>query len=586
MQPKHSWAGCSTALAGLLCLSFTLSAAAESTITGRVVDLNGAPLAQAMVSLDAAESHAGADVITVFTDEQGQFVFSESVSGVDSLSVRMLDYEELDQVGLRADGTSDVTIVMRPRTNQADVAPASAWLGGMNDPEEKAHLVLDCIGCHQVPSPQARNYAKLIAAVEDADPAEVRRQSWQSMITYMNYLSDWEFGRANPTGPPGPERAYSVSGGDVTANSIADHFVGPMDQLSGYDYGAPSIVNENTVIREYEVSGANAIREAVLIGEELWIADVSSNRMVVIDVATGEQRHLEVPAERTMGPHTLHRGSDGTLWVAPFFDSVVAHWDPAGETWETWSTTTINGESVGIHDLSFGSDHELLTDNEGLVWYSDIVNGAVGYLDPDTGDAEIYYVPDVPGREDNRATVYGLVMTSDRKEIWYSQMGRGAFGSFDIETREFGDLVELPSIDAGPRRLTISDDDILYAPLYGAGQLVEYDTRSRELIGTYDLPDTGSAPYAATWDPVREVVWIPTSNGDVIYRFDPRTKAIGVLPLPRDSAFLRMVDVDPETGVLITSYANIVQFVHGPRMALIIDPGDGAYADVAVGAQR
>jgi len=73
------------------------------------------------------------------------------------------------------------------------------------------------------------------------------------------------------------------------------------------------------------------------------------------------------------------------------------------------------------------------------------------------------------------------------------------------------------------------------------------------------------------------VVWIPTSNADVIYRFDPATKQTTVLPLPRAGAFLRMVDVDPKTGVLVTSYGNIVEHSPGPRMALLIDPGDHVY---------
>ena len=47
--------------------------------------------------------------------------------------------------------------------------------------------------------------------------------------------------------------------------------------------------------------------------------------------------------------------------------------------------------------------------------------------------------------------------------------------------------------------------------------------------------------------------------------------------MPRQNAYLRMIDVDEETGELITSYANIVEYSHGPRMALVIDPGDGAY---------
>jgi streptogramin lyase len=76
---------------------------------------------------------------------------------------------------------------------------------------------------------------------------------------------------------------------------------------------------------------------------------------------------------------------------------------------------------------------------------------------------------------------------------------------------------------------------------------------------------------------VRKIVWIPTSNADVIYKFDPATHAVTALPMPRTGAFLRMVDVDPKSGRLVTSYANIVEQVHGPRMALIIEPGDGAY---------
>ena len=126
MNQKRSRVGCSAALASLLGLSFASTATADITITGRVVDLNGAPLPQAMVIVDAAESHAGADVITVFTDQQGLFRLPEPVRNVDSISAHMLDYEELDQSSELADGASDVTIVMRRRTNQADVAPASA----------------------------------------------------------------------------------------------------------------------------------------------------------------------------------------------------------------------------------------------------------------------------------------------------------------------------------------------------------------------------------------------------------------------------------------------------------------------------
>jgi len=148
-----------------------------------------------------------------------------------------------------------------------------------------------------------------------------------------------------------------------------------------------------------------------------------------------------------------------------------------------------------------------------------------------------------------------------------------------VETEEFIGPFVLPDANTGPRRITISDNDIMYLALYGTGQIAEFDIKSREMVAIHDLPDTGAAPYAVTWDPVREVVWVATSNADVIYRFDPATREYGVIPLPRERSFLRMIDIDPTTGVLVTSYANIVENVNAPRMALIVDPGDNAYPE-------
>lgn len=311
---------------------------------------------------------------------------------------------------------------------------------------------------------------------------------------------------------------------------------------------------------------------------KLWVADVSANRLFSIDVATGEQQTHEVPTDVLMSPHSMHRGADGSLWITPLFNSIVAHLNPGTGDWQTWPLRTEDGKSPGIHDLSFGWEHELITDDKGRVWFSDIGNNAVGFFDPREGNSKIWTAPPSPGRP-ARTALYGLSMTKNHNEVWYSQLGNGTFGGFDITKQEFIGPFQLPYSNAGPSRISISEDDVLYLALYGSGQLAEFDTRTRKMIGIYDLPDTASAPYATTWDTVRKVVWIATSNGDVIYKFNPADKSIGVLPLPREQTFLRMIDVDPRTGVLVTSYGNIVDIVQGPRMALIIDPGDGAYPE-------
>jgi streptogramin lyase len=579
-------------LASVISCVAAADARAQMQIDGLVLDLNGKPLAQAQVSLTTPESQAGADVITVFTDADGSFSMPTRITGITAagpdLKARALGYEHLSLSVESGQQSVDATIVMRSSRDQAAVAPSSAWLQGIGDRAEKAKFVNQCIGCHQVPSPAVRAYAGQIASVENADPAIVREQSWLSIIHYMNYLSVWEFGRANPAGPPEAERAYAVGPGEEVAGIMAEHFEGAMDELSGYDWGAPLAVTKDTVISEYEVPGTNAIREAMIVGspKKLWVADVSTNRMYAIDIATGKQEIHEVPFDGVSGPHSLHRAADDSLWITPLFESVIARLDPFEMSWKTWPMVTNKGEGLGIHDLSFDYKHELMTDDEGLIWYSDIRNNAVGYFDPDTGDAEIFHTPEIDGRPGRRAALYGLIMTSDRKHIWFSQLGIGSFGNFNVETREFETRVVLPIVDSGPRRLSISDQEIMYVPLFGSGQLIEYDTKAREQIGIYDLPDTGSAPYAVTWDPVRKVVWIATSNADAIYRFDPDTRSFGVIPMPRVDAFLRMIDIDPDSGVLVTSYANVVEFVKGPRMALTVDPGDGAYDKTLSGAIR
>ena len=572
------------ALPVLLLLGLVAGIAQAASFSGTILDLNGNPVSGAMVTL--TPSWPGPTAVTAFSDARGRFMLPEQVNyrpgGEFGIAIRALGHELVDS---SHDGDADavnLTVIAKATVNQAASAPASAWLQGKADHDTTSRFVLDCVGCHQVPSPEFRAYAAAIADIIDdmpgADTETIRQQGYDALVKYMNFLSAEEFGRGPDAAPPDASRVYEVGDGPRVIDFLSEHFTDRMESVSGYDWGAPLAVTPETAILEYEVPKPNAIREALLLGEpkQLWAADVASNAIVKIDPASGYTTSLDVPSDTPVGPHSLHRGPDGSLWVAPFITSVVGHLDVENETWRTWRMQTVDGTPTGIHDLSFGSDHTLLTDKNGLVWFSDIVNNAVGYLDPASGAIDHFMAPAIPGRPTTGTALYGLVMNSSRDEIWFSQLNIGSIGSFNVATREFGPSFQLP-MNSGPRRLSISDDDILYVPLYGTGQLLEYDTKSNTQIGIYDMPDMASAPYAVTWDPVRKVVWIPTSNTDVIYRFDPADKTFSVLPMPRTGAFLRMVDIDPDTGNLVTSYANIVEHVHGPRMALIIDPGDRAY---------
>ena len=81
-----------------------------------------------------------------------------------------------------------------------------------------------------------------------------------------------------------------------------------------------------------------------------------------------------------------------------------------------------------------------------------------GFSPPADGASRVWTAPPSPGRA-GRTALYGLSMTSDRKQVWYSQLGNGTFGGFDIEKQQFIGPFQLPDRNAGPRRISISDAD-------------------------------------------------------------------------------------------------------------------------------
>jgi len=563
---------CTAAMGIATGIAATLSAGALADTQGRVSDLNGVPLPQVMVTLTKATGASGATATTVFTDERGEFKFAADTP-TGTLSVRILGYRPVESA--TPTGNAPVTILMRPEANQAGVAPASAYLKDFNNPADREALVMACVACHQMPAPEVRDYAKLLDDTPQAQSAEAHEQAWTAIVKQMNYVSSVEFGRAGGFVPSG-ENVYSGGDPAPTAKLLVEVLQGPLREVRGYRYGAPLITTSHTTIREFEVPAPNAIREAVPFGgtDFLYAADVSSNRLIRIDTHSGAVKDFTIPGKDLLGPHTLVPGAGG-VWATSFFPNVLMRLDPRTEQFKLWRLNKPGGHPVGVHDISFDADHHVVADKQGRVWFSDIMNNAVGWVDPRSGKTGEFKIPPVPGREGNEQ-VYGLAMSPDRSHVWYCQLGIASFGSFNTESLKFERHIEFDSRTAGPRRMSMSDDGVLYLALYGAGQLAAYDTKANRMLGIYDLPDRASAPYATAWDPLRKVVWIPTSNGDVIYRFDPRTRSIGVLPLPRERGFLRMVHVDRTSGLLVTSYANIVEHVRGPRMALLIDPGDGA----------
>lgn len=585
---------------------YGMAASASTLVSGQVRDINGNPMQQAMVTLSQPPMIDGAGATTVFSDANGHFTFLRPISDQqrDAVTVeaKALGYTMVfpQQGAARlpvATPGSDVVnmvLVLQPRRNQADTAPASAWLKAIPDAEPmKALVVRECVACHQVAHPDMRAFVRALDDTPVSRTADGRKQSWQELLRYM-YGTTHEFFGAAVNMP----YAYHLDKGEIKhlkpiAEALTKYLPERLDFVE-YAYGAPLAVTASTQIREYPIANLpgqkfNVLgtREAVLAGKplSLWAVDVASDHIFKIDPETGRYKTMPIPFPGMSGPHTIYTGYDGQIWLAHLFQQLHGKIDPQSDKITLAQHKTAANDYYVAHDYATDWRNKVQFDTKGRLWFGDVASNSLGSIDQRTGETKLYrgteknLVDARQGAGANAAVhlddlyVYGTVITSDRKHVWYTQLN-GRFGEFNTETMQYETIVDVPP-SAAPRRLAITEKDILYVPLFGTGQIVEYDARARRQLAVHDLPDRASAPYAVTWDAVRQVLWVATSNADVIYRFDPKDRSFGVIPLPRQRTFLRMLQVEPETGLLATSYGLLPARAPGPRMALIIDPGDG-----------
>ena len=575
-------------------------------IFGQVVSINGQPIISAQVILDKGADGSNGNVQTIFTNSEGAFRFKNQSGkykldeSTVTLSVRKLGYEPvapsqkpatIDYLRATGNPQTGLLFVMRLVTDLGNVAPASAYLKDLGTPEEKYYFIGQCATCHQFPTAKAITYARLVNqsaklyASDSTTEYNIKYQGWFKMAEYMGskadvlnpfasefdmFYFDWQKILSGPF--THPKKLHEV------ADYLAKNSSALIADVDDYSYGAPLLPNGKTIIREYRMPiEGGVVREAYVVpgSPYVWAVNVHDDQLIRLDRQSGELKIIPQPYEKSLGLHTLTADESGNLWIGTVENSTLARFIPATEKWEFWPLDrNMPGEVRVPHDIAFDYDFHVKYDNNGKIWMTIITNNSVMSFDPRTGEVAEYALPNREGEDPIARRAYGAVMSNDGNCVWFSQL-YGDVGCFNTETLSLETVIPMEKWE-NPRRLAITENNILYIPLFAAGQIIKYDGNNKKELVRYDLPDRSSAPYAVTWDRKRQVLWVATTNTDVIYQFDPARESFSVLPLPRKNAFLRMIALDPETNDLISAYSSYdhMYIEAPPKFVLTINPGD------------
>lgn len=590
-------------------LSLAVQGAQAAQVTGRVADVSGKPIPYVRIRI--AGQDATRFSTSVFSTDDGTFEARAVNLGpadpqIDAFRIGWREVKRNVVRGKSGDGLT-VDVTMQRQANVAAQVPASAWLGG--DPSSMPYQMTEvqCSNCHQLGADRMRRLAMklqgkdfsqrseawLHRSIEDLGPNAhtkswekkvvetdpKRIEAWNNVVQYMRYVTmrlgennqlRWGLKEGSPFYNALLQPATSLFAPrdmELIVPHLARYFPVNFDTYTGYDdvarlgsYG----VGKNTEIDEFVLPTFGWTREVAIApgSDRIWFVETDKDRLGALNPKDGSVEWFKIPGEGQQGPHTMNADADGNLWVACEDSFYIARFNTRTRQWRMYPPPP--GTKFGVtHDFAFNSDRYIEPDAQGRIWITDLGKNELWGVNVDSGDIKLYRQPVVGGESHFHSLLYGAAFDSKRKQVWWAQL-YGEVGSFDTDRNTPERIVPLAR-GAGARRLAIQDG-FLWVALSGASQLLKIDTDTGLEAGRYDIPDRGSSPYGVTFDRKRNAVWLATSNSDRIYRFDIDKTTFRQYPMPRKETFLRVIEVDHQSGDLWTTYASLPVGKRDPRV--------------------
>jgi streptogramin lyase len=581
--------------AALVAIACCISAGAAHALglAGTVKEDNGQPVAGVMIKVTSAS--AAAIVTKVFTDAKGEYLVPDLGKnvGVNSIYVETfkIGYEQtrpqaktlavlqpkIDKQSARVDFT------LKPVTNIAAQVPSSAWLASSPDSPEKHHTLVTCSQCHQLPSERMRKLAEGLAGQDEAQREQVWRAVTNSMRTAVYGALQSE--HSTPLTPEqlakvvAPEANFiNQRDEDIVAPWLAKHMPTNFAQYDIADKNKfadiPLGVTKKTLIREFPIDayeGGAFVRESAVANGEFWLNDMARNRVGKMNLQTGKPVWYDVPSPGPVAPHTMSVDGEGNLWVTLLGGTgdMAAMLNPKTESWRVYGGFP---KSVAAHDFAQASGYRMDADKNNIIWMTLVSHNKVIGFNRTTGEVTPMYdlpIPDMGGTPDH-ISVYSGGLTSD-KNVWFTQ-NYGDVGRFNTETRKVDYVLNYRG--AGPHRLVVGDNDLVYVAVLGAGQISVIDGKQLKEVKRINLPDRASSPYGIIWDKRRNALWLGTVNNDSLFKYDIRSEKFTEYPVGIRDLHMRIVAVDNKTGDLWVASSPIPATDGEVRRVFLYRPGD------------
>jgi streptogramin lyase len=524
---------------GAMALAGRVSSEAEGAMEGVLVRAKG----------------AGKTIsVTVVTDHTGNYAFPASrlMPGKYNIDVRAVGYDLSTpvsaEVSTGATRRSDLRLV-----KTKDLVPqltSAEWLLSVPGTEAQKNQLFRCAACHSL--------APIVQSTHDeqgwlATFARMRSYSEQAVLEHPVSLP------YKVTVQPDPEFAKYLSTINLSRTNEWKYELKTLPRPTGRA--------TRVIVTEYDLPDPGRLpHDADLDGKGMvWYNDFREPLIGRLDPRTGETKEWTMPPLKPGFPEgtlSIEFNRDGFLWIPRFRQGGYTRFDPRTEKFQTWLVPPEHNDARAIQP-------QVAAAPDGTAWFPGGESLLIFKIDPKTGQVTTYPMyPDYHPDEKSSGIIqfsysatpsghstYGLAADS-KSNIYICDIVGGNIGKIDGKTGKVK-LYKTPTLNSGPRRVSVDAQDRVWFGEYYANKLGMFDPET-EQFKEWTAPTPWLGPYPAKTDKHGEA-WTSGMGADLVDRLDPKSGKFTEYMLPTVNANIRHIDVDDSVSPVAVWVAEVHQ---------------------------
>ncbi|NVK25319.1 MAG: hypothetical protein HWE10_10365 [Gammaproteobacteria bacterium] len=508
-------------------------------------------------------------VTTLFTDQQGQVVFSDYKNKPVRIRLRA---PEMQDVTVETTGGKTIELVMKPITDPLKLAesrPANTWLSALNfgaDEEAadlKKHYILQCGFCHQQGSyffrrPRAQENWQEIMNRMIGYGARIHDDAQKVLPELLanEYRTLYE----NPElVPKGTNWSPVLQNAEITSWPIGDAFSQMHDLL--YHSNGLVYVGDNLQDRMYEINPKTGEFTLYKLKRESY--DEHGGLMGA--------RLASFPKHETYaGIHSFAESpKDGNIFITTSYQQRLVEFNPRTKEFTN-------------HHMDAGYyPHTIRVDKQDRVWFTMALSNQIAMFDRKKETFELFDLPARNIQESFTISFMGIILKlmewglpianwvsideqssglpmpygidiTPNGDIWFARLLADSIGKIDAKTKQ---VTVYDTSFKGPRRLRTDSKGNLWIAAFPESMIVKFDPVS-ETFTNYPIPvyPLGSeSPYSLNVDTKRDIVWINGNTSDALYSYEIDADKWTHYPMPKRVTFTRDVEIAPNGDVYTTN---------------------------------